>query len=220
MSNDRDFNQQPPEPKEPKQARDYTFEMFKLEYEQAAQRYENIYKAIWQIFQYMALLAGGILTFASKDSRFPSSFIFLIALAPLIFWLWAIYIPMDGYGKSARQHLENIEQSINHKFNPSDFWNISHYTKFYETTNKLSWTVRPVIVSIGVFASVLWFYLVCINFSYITQLISGNISETNGIQTNPVSVVEQKYPSQDIINKLNDISAKINSLELLYKNRK
>jgi hypothetical protein len=27
-----------------------TFNLFKLEYEQAAQRYENVYKAIWQIF--------------------------------------------------------------------------------------------------------------------------------------------------------------------------
>lgn len=31
------------------------FELLKLEYEKAADRYENIYKAIWQNFSYMAL---------------------------------------------------------------------------------------------------------------------------------------------------------------------
>ena len=49
------------------------FELFKLEYEQSAERYENIYKAIWQIFSYMGILAAGILTFGSRNcnSSFP-----------------------------------------------------------------------------------------------------------------------------------------------------
>lgn len=43
------------------------FELFKLEYQQAADRFENIYKAIWQIFSYMGVLAAGILTFGARN---------------------------------------------------------------------------------------------------------------------------------------------------------
>ncbi|ACK69842.1 hypothetical protein PCC7424_1398 [Gloeothece citriformis PCC 7424] len=89
-----------------------TFNMFKLEYEQAAQRYENIYRAIWQIFQYMAFLAGGILTFASKSNTFSQENIIFFALTPLVFWFLAIYIPMNKNGKNTKKCLTNIEEKI------------------------------------------------------------------------------------------------------------
>ena len=72
-----------------------TFDMFKLEYELAAQRYENIYKAIWQNFSYMAVLAAGILTFGSKNGSFRWNEILSIALLPLVFWFLATYIPAE-----------------------------------------------------------------------------------------------------------------------------
>lgn len=53
---------------EPRKDWEHIFGLFKLEYEQAAERYENIYKAIWQIFSYMGILAAGILTFGSRNS--------------------------------------------------------------------------------------------------------------------------------------------------------
>ena len=89
------------------------FKIYKVEYEKAAERYENIYKAIWQIFSYMALLAGGILTFTSSKNCISLPLIIVISLIPLIFWFLAIYIPMDYYGQSTRKSLSKIEEKIN-----------------------------------------------------------------------------------------------------------
>ncbi len=99
-----------------------TFALFKLEYEQAAQRFENIYGAIWQIFQYMALLSAGILTFGSKTSMFSSEVVIFFALSPLAFWFLATYIPMDHYGQNTRKHLQTIESQINGKF--GSYWQL------------------------------------------------------------------------------------------------
>ncbi|MDJ0597530.1 MAG: hypothetical protein QNJ37_01605 [Crocosphaera sp.] len=139
------------------------FNLFKLEYEQAAQRYENIYRAIWQIFQYMAFLSGGILTFASKSETNGLDFkiIISIALTPLLFWFLAIYIPMDQYGKNALINLqkieERIEKTVNQKFNESCFWQLSHYTNF-SGYSKPPWRVRNIIIVFGVTISVTWVF--------------------------------------------------------------
>ncbi len=109
-----------------------TFELFKLEYEQSAERYENIYKAIWQIFSYMGILAAGILTFGSRSSSLPIQVTAFIALTPLLFWFLAIYIPMNNYGEKAREHLGNIEIRFNnislYLFNHP--WELKHYRDF------------------------------------------------------------------------------------------
>ncbi len=136
-----------------------TFDLFKLEYEQAAQRYENIYKAIWQIFQYMAFLSGGILTFASKSETngLDLKIIISIALTPLLFWFLAIYIPMDQYGKNALTNLQKIEQriekTVNQKFKESCFWKLSHYKNF-SGYSKPPWRVRNIIIVFGITISV------------------------------------------------------------------
>src|SRR5687768_6985149 len=53
------------EPRDDQQRQEW-LELKKLEYIRTGDRYENIYRAIWQNFSYMAVLAGGILTFASR----------------------------------------------------------------------------------------------------------------------------------------------------------
>lgn len=133
-----------------------TFELFKLEYEQATQRYENIYRDIWQIFQYMALLSAGILTFASKDSRFPTEVIVFIALLPLVFWSLAIYLPMDGYGQDVRKRLKILEEQ--QQFNYANF-------NFKGAKPKwLQWRVRRAVVFFGVLILSSWTFsgiLIC-----------------------------------------------------------
>ncbi|MDF5722810.1 MAG: hypothetical protein PUP91_20505, partial [Rhizonema sp. PD37] len=89
----------------------FKFEIFKLEYEQAAQRYENIYKALWQIFSYMAALTAAILAFASRN--IPLLIVAIIAPLPLFFWFFAIFLPMDGYGQQIRKRLSDIENHLN-----------------------------------------------------------------------------------------------------------
>ena len=139
------------------------FNLFKLEYEQAAQRYENVYRAIWQIFQYMAVLSAGIITFASKSkisdsnesSNFPIQVIVFISLTPLVFWFFATYIPMDEYGKNALEHLKKIETKFNEKFQELDVWEISHYKNF-RRYSKPPWRVRNIIIVFGVTISVSW----------------------------------------------------------------
>lgn len=93
---------------------EFQFEMFKLEYEQTAQRYENIYKAIWQIFSYMTALTAAIVAFGSNN--LPSLIVVIITPLPIFFWLMAIYFPMDSYGQQSRQRLANIETDINEQF--------------------------------------------------------------------------------------------------------
>ncbi|MHC5761878.1 hypothetical protein, partial [Nostoc sp.] len=92
----------------------FKLELFKLEYVQAAQRYENIYKAIWQIFSYMAALTAAILAFASRN--IPLLLVILIAPFPLVFWFFAIYLPMDNYGQQSRTRLSDIETNLNQEF--------------------------------------------------------------------------------------------------------
>src|SRR5688500_11192956 len=60
------------------------FDAFKMEYEKAAERYENVYRAVWQNFYYMAFFAGGI--FAFGPARLPLPLLAAIGLVPLVFW--------------------------------------------------------------------------------------------------------------------------------------
>lgn len=135
-----------------------TFELFKLEYEQATQRYENIYRDIWQIFQYMALLSAGILTFASKDSRFPTEVIVFIALLPLVFWFSATYLPMDQYGQGVRKRLIILEQRRSYEiFNDAIFCpEIQEWRKPEQKWR--GWRVRRAIVFFGVLILSSWIF--------------------------------------------------------------
>ena len=120
------------------------FGLFKLEYEQAAERYENIYKAVWQIFSYMGILAAGILTVGSRNNALPIPVIVSIALTPLVFWFLAIYVPMNHYGAKTGTHLKEIEENINNV--SKDFldpiWELKHYRDFDSRKKVTSQKVR------------------------------------------------------------------------------
>jgi hypothetical protein len=47
-------------------ADDRVMRLYTLEYEKAAERYENIYRSIWTIFSYLTAVAAGFLAFGSE----------------------------------------------------------------------------------------------------------------------------------------------------------
>lgn len=147
---------------------EFQFEIFKLEYEQAAQRYENIYKAIWQIFSYMTVLAAAIVTFGSNN--LPLWAVVVIAPCPLIFWLFAIYIPMDFYGQQCREQLLDTETNINEVFLKYSQIKLSHFSKFSAKrklhSQKPLW---PVHIAVWVFAGVGTFVWLCFSFMVFTN---------------------------------------------------
>lgn len=108
-------------------------EFWETEYEKASERYENIYKAVWQNFQYLALVSAAILTFG-KDSL-PADWILLLAGLPLLFWFFAQFMPMDRYGVAARNRLKELEKEFNKYFKENSANNkiipeFRHYTDF------------------------------------------------------------------------------------------
>jgi hypothetical protein len=71
-------------------------EAAQAEYETSTNRYNEIYKAVWQNFSYMAVLAGAVLTFGER--AFGSTQAALLACVPLLIWYWATFEPLDRYG--------------------------------------------------------------------------------------------------------------------------
>lgn len=114
------------------------FELYKLEYERAAIRYEDIYKAVWQIFSYLAVSAGAILAFG-KDAL-GAHLAGLIACIPLLVWFWATFEPLNRYGDKVEDRLANIESALNEKFGTS----LRHYTDFKTTHLGVADTATPV----------------------------------------------------------------------------
>jgi hypothetical protein len=116
----------------------HQLELYKLEYEKAAIRYEDIYKAVWQNFSYMAVLAGAILTFGEKALG-PGAAA-LVACIPLLFWYWATYEPLNRYGDRVERRLSEIEQVVNAEFftvagaaGEAPRRGLYHYADFRET---------------------------------------------------------------------------------------
>ena len=82
-------------------------EAYKLEYEKCAQRYDDVYKAAWTNFSYMAIVAGAILTFGGD--RFLPQLSALLACLPLLFWWLASFEPLNRYGDQVIRRLRLIE---------------------------------------------------------------------------------------------------------------
>lgn len=82
-------------------------EAYKLEYEKCAQRYDDIYKAAWTNFSYMAIVAGAILTFGGD--RFLPELSALLACFPLLSWWLASFEPLNKYGDKVINRLGWIE---------------------------------------------------------------------------------------------------------------
>ena len=84
-----------------------------LEYTKSAERYNEIYKALWQNFSYMALLSGAILTFGRDALGVSVAGCF--ACVPLLVWYWATYEPLNKYGVLVEQHLVALEKPLKFK---------------------------------------------------------------------------------------------------------
>jgi len=89
-------------------------QLYTLEYQKAAERYDNIYRSIWTIFSYMTAVAAGFLAFG-KDKIDPDVLI-CIAAGPLLFWFWTTYLPLDRYGNEVIRRLGEIELILNRDF--------------------------------------------------------------------------------------------------------
>jgi hypothetical protein len=85
-----------------------------MEYEHCAERYENIYKALWTNFSYMAIVSGAILTFGGE--RFEPEFSALLACLPLLFWWLSSFEPLNRYGDHAAERLDWIEIVLNETY--------------------------------------------------------------------------------------------------------
>lgn len=125
-------------------------EAYKLEYQLAAARYENIYKALWQIFSYLSVVTGALLTFGGE--RLQQNLVWLLASVPLLFWYFSTYLPLDRYGNLCLGRLAGIETDIN-GLSASI---IKHYTIFNESRPKGFFsTVRRARFAVSLFAVLL-----------------------------------------------------------------
>jgi hypothetical protein len=86
------------------------FEVHKLAYQTAANRYDNIYRSVWTIFSYMTVVAAAILSFGGQ--RFYGEPLTLLGSLPLIFWFWTTYLPLNRYGDQTLENLVTIEGRI------------------------------------------------------------------------------------------------------------
>ena len=132
---------------------DAKLELYKLEYERAAIRYEDIYKAVWQIFSYMTAVSGAFLAFGGE--RFQQNLFWSLASAPLVYWFLGTYLPLDNYGNNIGARLGAIEEQLNKDYGV----NLIHYRDFEQRKTKggrlrVRYVVWPVF-------GVLTIFLVC-----------------------------------------------------------
>lgn len=127
-------------------------DLYKMEYEKCAKRYEDLYTAAWTNFYYMALIAGAILTFGSD--RLPIVLSVFLACLPLLFWWLASFEKLDRYGDGVLQRLVWLEKILNKLTGldrnpadkPGDVDNIPKEHKglrHYQTFAEKSTTIEP-----------------------------------------------------------------------------
>ena len=169
--------------------REEWLDLKKLEYARTGDRYENIYRAIWQNFSYMAVLAGGILTFTSKT--FDPPLVFALALTPLVFWFLATFLPMDFYGDATRTRASNIEREINALcFKGKDDPRLRHFISFKDS--KFKWRVQNAVAVTGAIVMMLWLLSLVVAIHHRVQRQSKT----------PNSALEQLNAAQDSLVRL------------------
>jgi hypothetical protein len=94
--------------------KDRAMELYKLEYQKAAERYDNVYRSIWTIFSYLTAVAAGFLAFGAD--RIEPHALICIAAVPLLFWFWTTYMPLDRYGNEVINRLGQIECTLSRGF--------------------------------------------------------------------------------------------------------
>jgi hypothetical protein len=93
---------------------DHRFDLYKLEYETAASRYQEIYRSMWTIFSYLTAISAAMLAFGSANVQ--RSALIATSLLPLLFWYWTTYLPLDRYGNNVAVRLRKIEEILNREF--------------------------------------------------------------------------------------------------------
>ncbi|MGA2985024.1 MAG: hypothetical protein ABSG32_14520 [Terriglobia bacterium] len=107
-------------------------QLYKVEYEKAAERYDNIYRSIWTIFSYMTAVTAGLLAFGSE--RIEPHALICMAAIPLLFWFWTTYLPLDRYGNATLNRLCEIEELLNERFGTK----LGHFAGAKHGLNELS----------------------------------------------------------------------------------
>jgi len=100
-------------------------QLYTLEYQKAAERYDNIYRSMWTIFSYLTAVAAGILAFGA-DKGIEWHGLICIAAIPLLFWFWTTYLPLDRYGNGTANRLRELEGLLNARFQTE----LKHFTSF------------------------------------------------------------------------------------------
>jgi hypothetical protein len=146
--------------------RDNWFELLKLEYDKGADRYENIYKAVWQNFSYSVAVGAALLTFGAGKLRLD--LLQFAAMSPVVFWFVATFIPMNFYGELTRARLRTIERDFNEVF----FYNaregtesrgkafdlgFRHFTTF--ASARSLWRVGDVVQYTGALVGLYWIWV-------------------------------------------------------------
>jgi len=145
-------------------------DIYKMEYDTAAKRYNDLYNAAWTNFSYIVLLAGGLLTFAG--GRFVVSMTVFLACLPLLFWWTATFEPLNRYGKKVATELCRIEKALNALFISNDLpekarGGLSHFQNFEQRGKsgigrvwRVQYVVRVAIAIIGVVTVICLTYLI------------------------------------------------------------
>src|SRR5260370_41862749 len=82
-------------------------EIYKMEYERCVQRYNDLYNAAWRNFSYMAILAGGILSFGG--TRFVTPLTACLACLPLLVCWWAEFDALKRYGAKVQDQILTLQ---------------------------------------------------------------------------------------------------------------
>jgi hypothetical protein len=140
-------------------------ELLTLEYQKGAERYENIYKAIWLNFSYAVAVGAAIVTFGATKLRID--LLQFVALCPIIFWFVATFIPMNHYGELTRGRLRDIENDLNSVFfrdssgNPIKYSSgrllgFQHFARFGDA--RAAWRVGDVVHITGALIGLYWLW--------------------------------------------------------------
>jgi exosortase/archaeosortase len=129
----------------------HEFEIYKLKYQRCGQRYEDVYKAIWTNFSYMAVISGAILSFGGD--RFEMALTVFLACLPLLFWFWATFEPLNRYGDQVVTRLSEIEKILNQNYFSSSTQSqgqprrgLHHFTDFEESREEKQYRVLVLIL--------------------------------------------------------------------------
>jgi len=201
-------------------------DLYKLEYKQAGERYENIYKAIWQNLSYIAILSSAVFAFGES---LPIRAQVALPLAALNFWYFGIFVPLNRYGDEVLRRLEEIEGHL-HELTGAE---MGHYTKFASGRRptsgrtkrvwcrKLLWRYRKFSASVFRVRRVVGFVGYVSSFALLTCLFLPESWLLRGQPSDVASdgVAEQLILLEDKLDKLDrELIERIGSLEDLLRN--